>query len=254
MAFKYSQNTLLKFIHKLQVKKILIMKVRTIISILFCFAITNVSLFSQTFFQPNIGLKSPPTLEIKRIEISAEKTLVSMTIENQIVGGTYCADKNIYIIYPDGSRISLTRAVGIPQCPNSYKFTSIGEKLQFTLEFPPLKTGTKWIDIIEECTSNCFWIYGITLDKELNNKLDESFILASKGDPAKTMLLFRNILESVDSLNFGLEGSLYINIINAAVEAGDKVEAAVWYKRLISSQAPRLSEYVKFLNERGISF
>ena len=37
-------------------------------------------------------------------------------------------------------------------------------------------------------------------------------------------------------------------------EAGDKVEAAVWYKRLLSSNAPRLKEFVKFLNDRGIKY
>jgi hypothetical protein len=68
------------------------------------------------------------------------------------------------------------------------------------------------------------------------------------------MLLFRNILETVDKQNHGIIGLLYINIISAAVEAGDKVEAAVWYKRLLSSHSPRLSDYVKYLNNRGIKF
>jgi hypothetical protein len=66
--------------------------------------------------------------------------------------------------------------------------------------------------------------------------------------------MFRNILESVDNKNLGIEGALYINIISAAVEAEDKVEAAVWYKRLLSSHAPRLNEFVKFLNDRGVKY
>jgi hypothetical protein len=215
--------------------------------------ITNIS--SQTFQQPNIGLKSHETLELRKVELYPERTVVSLSVENRRTeGGTFCADKNIYLIYPDGQRLKLKTASGIPICPDSYKFKSVGEKLFFTLEFPPLKAGTKWVDIIEDCASNCFWLYGITLDDELNKKVDEAFLLASKGDPAKTILLFRNIIEEVDSQNPGIKGALYINIINAAVEAGDKVEASVWYKRLLSSKAPRLNEYVNLLNDRGVRF
>jgi hypothetical protein len=230
------------------------MKIKRAVLTLSFFTAAFPILFSQTFNQPNAGLKSHETLEINRIETSAEKTIILLTVENRIVDGSFCADKNIYIIYPDGSKNKLVRSSGIPQCPEFYKFKIIGEKLQFTLEFPPLKTGTKWIDIVEECNSNCFWFYGVTLDSELNKKLDDAFVLAGKGDPGKTILLFRKMLESVDDQDMGIEGSLYVNIIVAAVEAGDKVEAAVWYKRLISSHAPRLSEFLKVLDSRGIKF
>jgi hypothetical protein len=230
------------------------MKMKIAISISFFFCAASISVFSQTFNQPNIGQKSHETLELRKIEITSEKTVVSLVIENLRMDGTFCADKNIFLIYQDGEKLKLNNAIGIPLCPESYKFKSIGEKLQFTLEFPPLKTGTKWVDIIEDCTTNCFRMYGVTMDNELNRKLDEAFLLASKGDAGKTILLFRNILETVDSQNLGIEGSLYINIISAAIEAGDKVEAAVWYKRLLSSCAPRLSEYVKYLNDRGIKY
>jgi hypothetical protein len=227
---------------------------KNFLSLLISYIISSVPLLSQTFNQPNIGLKSHETLELRKIEVTSEKTVVSFMIENRREDGNFCADKNIFIIYPDGSRSKLVNAAGIPQCPEIYKFRSIGEKLGFTLTFPSLKPATEWIDIVEECDSNCFHFYGITLNNDLNKRLDEAFILAETGDPGKTILLFRNILESVDKANTGIEGSLYINIISAAVEAEDKVEAVVWYKRLLSSHAPRLNEYVKFLNDRGIKY
>jgi hypothetical protein len=227
-------------------------KMKKLIAVFISFIISFIPLLSQTFIQPNIGLKSHETLELRKLEISAEKTVVTLQIENKIEGGNFCADRNVFIVYPDGSKSKLVNAVGIPQCPDTYKFKSIGEKLGFTLTFPPLKPGTAWIDIVEECSANCFYFYGITLDNDLNKRLDEAFIIAAKGDPEKNMLLFRNILESVDKQNLGIEGLLYINIITAAVEAGDKVETSVWYKRLLSSHTPRLKEYVKYLNDRGI--
>jgi hypothetical protein len=210
--------------------------------------------FSQTFTAPNYGLKSHETLEIKMIKTTPEKTIVSLSIENRIIGGQFCADRNIYIIDPSGEKIRLRKAVGIPVCPDNYKFKEIGEKLQFTLEFPPVKSGTKWIDIIEDCTSNCFWFYGVTLDNDLNKKLDEAFSEASKMKPAENILLFKNILDSIDNQNLGIEGLLYINIINAAAEETDNVIAADWYKRLVSSKAPRVNQYIKYLNDKGIKF
>lgn len=213
-----------------------------------------VQIHAQTFEKPNSSLKSHETLEISKIEITPEKTIVSLSIENRIVGGQFCADRNIYLIDPAGERLKLKKSSGIPVCPDTYQFKSIGEQLQFTLEFSPLKAGTKWIDIIEDCASNCFWFYGVTLDNDLNRKLDEAFILASKQNPANNINLFKNILDNIDSQNLGIEGLLYINIINAAVEDADNVNAAVWYKRLAASHAPRVNQYLKYLNDKGIKY
>ncbi len=212
------------------------------------------TVFSQTILKPNFALKSHETLEITKVEITPEKTVVYLSVENRIDGGNFCADKNIVIIYPDGSKIKLFKADGIPVCPDTYKFNSIGEKLDFSLIFPTLKAGTEWFDLVEDCATNCFWFHGITINNDLNKKLDEAFTLAAKGEPEDNILLFRNILESIDDRNMGIEGSLYINVINAAIEAGDKVEAAVWYKRLLSSHAPRLNLYIKYLNDKGTKF
>jgi hypothetical protein len=208
----------------------------------------------QAFIQPNYALKSHETMSVNKFEMTGEKTIVSVSVENRITGGNFCADRNIYIIDPTGEMYKLVKATGIPICPASYTFKNIGEVLNFTLEFPMLKPGTKWVDIIEECTSNCFWFYGVTLDNELNLKLDEAFSKASGGKPAENMILFSKILDDIGSQNLGIEGLLYLNIINAAVEDSDNVNAMVWYKRLASSKAPRVEEYLKFLNNKGIKY
>ncbi|MBA4322161.1 MAG: hypothetical protein C0408_05025, partial [Odoribacter sp.] len=150
---------------------------KNIISVLSLLSVCSVNALSQLIDQPNTGLRSHETLELTKIEITPGKTVVYFTIENRIEDGNFCADKNIFIIYPDGRRIKLVNSSGIPECPDSYKFKSIGEKLEFSLTFPPLKPDTQWIDIVEECTSNCFHFYGITLNNDLNKKLDEAFDL-----------------------------------------------------------------------------
>ena len=210
--------------------------------------------FSQTIENPNSSLKSHETLMITKIELTQERTVVFLSIENRIEGGNFCADRSIYLIDPDGNKIQRNKSTGIPICPDTYKFKSIGEVVNFTLEFPPLAPGTKWIDIIEKCSENCFWFYGVTVDNELNKRVDEAFLKASSDKPAESMYLFKSILDDVDSQNLGIEGLLYLNIISAAKENADNVNAMVWYKRLAASKAPRVGEYLKYLNDRGIKY
>jgi len=210
--------------------------------------------YSQVIIQPNYGLKSHETLEIKKIETTSEATSFYMSIQNRIQGGSFCADKNIFIIYPDRSKSKLVSSGGIPVCPDIYKFRAPGEKLDFVLVFPPLKAGTGWIDLVEECSENCFSFYGVTLDDELNKLLDDVFYKASNGKPSDNIILFKSVLDSIASQDLGIEGLLYINIINATVEEEDNVNTIVWYKRLALSNAPGLSQYLKYLNDKGIKY
>ena len=212
------------------------------------------SLKSQTIINPNYSLKSHETLNIIKIEAQSEATLFYMSIENKIDKGTFCADKNLYIIYPDGKRSKLEASSGIPVCPDTYQFKKPGERLEFVLTFPPLKKGTEWIDLVEECSDNCFSFYGVSLNNEMNKRIDDAFTLAENDEPLKAMGSFISIAEDVDKSNPGIEGLLYINIIKLAVATGDEAKAKEWYKKFKLSEAPRLSEYLKYLNDQGIKF
>jgi hypothetical protein len=210
--------------------------------------------FSQVFLQPNFGLKSHETLLINKIELLAGGTKFYMSVENRITNGSFCADKNIYIVYPNRTCSLLISAEGIPVCPDVYKFKATGEKLDFTLTFPALKPGTAWIDLIEDCSDNCFSFYGITLDNDLNRKIDEAFYLEEVDEPVKAMITLIDIAEANDKKNLAIEGFLYMNIIRLEKLNGNDVKAAQWYNRLKSSGAPRLDLYIKYLNDQDIKY
>jgi hypothetical protein len=209
---------------------------------------------SQTFLKPNFALKSHETLDIIKVEAKPGATIFYMSIENRIEGGTFCADKNIYIIYPDGEKSKLESSSGIPVCPDTYKFNTAGERLEFVLTFPPLKEGTKWIDLIEDCSDNCFSFYGISLNNTLNKRIDDAFVLAENEEPAKALISFISIAEEIDKDNRGIEGLLYINIIKLARETGDGAKAEEWYKKFKLSAAPGLAACIKYLNDQGIKY
>ena len=230
------------------------MSVKSIIPSFFILVTTLSSLFSQTVLQPNYSLKSHETLNIIKVEIRSGAIILYMSLENKINGGTFCADKNIYIIYPDGKKGKLESSSGIPVCPDNYKFKAPGEKIEFILTFPPLKKGTEWIDLVEECSDNCFSFYGVSLNNDLNKRINDAFAFAENNEPSKAMVSFIDIAEEVDKSNTGIEGLLYINIIKLAIETGDNAKAGEWYKKFKLSGAPRLSQYIKYLNDQGIKF
>ena len=221
--------------------------------LLFC-AIGVINIYSQTVNHPNSGLKSHETLEFSKVVTTAQKTVIFLSVENRITGGYFCADKNIFIIYPDGTRIRLISSKGIPVCPESYKFKSIGEKLSFELTFSPLKHDTQWIDLIEDCADNCFSFYGVCLNDDLNKKIDEASVLAENKEPANALIDFVKIGDSLTSKNSGIEGLIFINIIKLAKETANTAKAAEWYSKLKLSGIPRCELYIKHLNSQGIIY
>jgi hypothetical protein len=209
---------------------------------------------SQIVLNPNYGLKSHETLDIIKVENAGSHTILYMSVENKITGGYFCADKNIFIIYPDGTKSKLISSKGIPVCPDSHKFKTVGEKLNFELTFPALKPGVQWIDVVEDCSDNCFSFYGVCLNKSLNKKIDDASDLAENKEPAKALISFTDLANSIDKENSGMIGLVYLSIIKVAKETGNTAKAAEWYMKLKSSDIPRRDLYIKNLNAQGITY
>jgi hypothetical protein len=226
-------------------------KLLLIFTLLNFFVVTG---YTQTYIKPNYALKSHETLEITKIDLSAQKTVIFLSIGNRITGGYFCANKNLFIIYPDGTRSRLTSSKGISVCPDAYKFKTIGEKLDFELTFPPLKKDTQWIDLVEDCTENCFSFYGVCLNTNLNKEIDDASVLAESHEPAKALMSFIKIADTIDNNNSGIKGMIYLNIIELAKETGNISKATEWYNKLKSSDIPRNSLYIKNLNSQGIIY
>ncbi len=220
-----------------------------------CITIFYISqLQSQTIENPNYGLKSHETLQITRVENTPSHTTLYLSVENKINDGYFCADKNIFIIYPDGTRSKLISSKGIPVCPDSHKFKAVGEKLSFELTFPSLKPSIQWIDLLEDCSDNCFSFYGVCLNKSLNKKIDEATDLAGNNEQAKALVGFTDLAASLGKENTGMTGLIYVSIIKLAKETGNAAKAAEWYSKLKSSNIPGRDLYIKNLNSIGIMY
>lgn len=216
--------------------------------------ISGHTLMSQTTDRPNYALKSHPTLEILKIELTARAAIFHMSVENRIEGGNFCADRNITLVFADGTKSLMTASEGIPACPDAYRFKQVGEKLDFRLVFPPLKEGTNSVDLVENCSESCFSFYGIVLGNDLNRRIDDAFAYAERNEPSAAVVNLVRLSSAGGKSNQAVEAILCLNIIKLSVQTGNRVRAEEWYKRLGNSGITETPRYISHLKSQGISF
>ncbi|HUS87148.1 MAG TPA: hypothetical protein VMW76_07910 [Bacteroidales bacterium] len=208
----------------------------------------------QRISSPNFSLKSPETVEVIEVEVSRSRTVVRGSIENRISNGYFCLDRSTYLITENGERLNLTGLTGLPHCPDSHRFSEIGEKVYFSLTFPALPPGTDWIDLIEECGDGCLLVYGITLDQELNTEINSGFRALDRGENEEATELFENLLKELKPSNHALLGSVYLNLITLC-EMEDKPERVdQLIKEILSSAIPRRELFLRNLKSMGYEF
>ena len=206
---------------------------------------------AQEIVQPNYGLKNPETIEVIRIRITGTQTLVDMSIQNQVRGGYFCIDENTYLEYGNGIKLKMQSASGLPLCPDSYEFSSIGEKVYFTLAFDKLPDGIDWFDIVEYCGDNCFSVLALNLDEDINEKINTAFNAMDRLEPEIAIETFRNMLPLLKSSGHGLTGSIYLNLVEllAANNLDDELRQLV--SDFKASPMPHKQRYQGILTNLG---
>ena len=207
----------------------------------------------QSVESPNYGLKSPLTAEIVRVDFNADATVVWLTIMSDINNAWFCIERNTFLVRPDGVRLKLTGLKGLPYCPATYKFRRPGEKASFSLTFPP--TGVlPWFSIVEECMGGCLSFRGVVTDAGLNEKLNEAFALSDADNPMAAYRIYEEIINETDSLNLGIEGSIYTSLIMIDRSMGRNESARRWYNRMMTADTPDLKLYLDNLKRQGVEF
>ena len=219
----------------------------TIMAAVFCTAA------GQSVESPNYGLKSPLTAELVRVDFNQDATVVWFTIMSDINNAWFCIDRNTYLVRPDGMKLKITDLKGLPYCPATHKFKRPGEKATFSLTFPP--TGVlPWFSIVEECMGGCLSFRGIVTDRTLNEKLDTAYAFSDKGDDLNAYSHLKDFILDTDSLNLGIEGSVYTSLIVIDHRLGRPEAARSWYNRMLTSDTPDLGLYLETLKREGISY
>lgn len=197
------------------------------------FLIAGLQVSAQQLDIPNFAWATHP-MKINKIERTGNATVVELSITNQKAsGGNFCTDKNIYIMdVLSGKKYFMNYSKGIPVCPDTYKFTGIGEILTFQLYFPPIDTKTKYINIIENCDNYCFSITGVILNKEFNEDINLGYQYYKENKLDFAVFAFKKAVEKYPDYPFG---KFYIDLIQVYIENNDIANAKIWYNKLKSS-------------------
>lgn len=211
--------------------------------------------YSQSLQQPLIASKSHKTLRVDQVDLNGEQTIISLSVTNELTEGEawFCADKNIYIQNESGDKkYKLQKSEGIPVCPQVHKFTSLGEVLRFKLYFPKIPTTIKRIDLIENCSDNCFYIKGIILEEKLNQEMksfEHGVTLFRAGKHREALPVFLDIANNSKYTNERHYGySMYI-IPVIYHEQGDLKMAKLWYEKLKNSEISDKLYFVTTIQE-----
>lgn len=208
---------------------------------------------SQSVINPNYGLKSPVTAGITRVDFSDEATIVWLTVTSDINNAWFCIDRNTFLVTPRGVKLRQTGLKGLPYCPATHKFRRPGETASFSLTFPA--TGVlPWFSVVEECAGGCLSFRGIVTDAALNSRLDQAYALASQSGSMAAYRIYEEIINEIDTLNLGIEGSIYTNLILLDRSMGRPETARSWYNRMMTADTPDLGLYLENLRREGVSY
>jgi hypothetical protein len=208
---------------------------------------------SQVYNRPNFAFSSHETLELESIEIDDNQTRVYLSILNRRLAGTFCVDTNTFIRHSLGTEeYKLVQSVGIPDCPDVYKFTSIGEKLNFILIFPPLSKDLKYIDIIEDCDNACFSIKYVLLNQELNSIINRGFQLYEDGNPDESLKVFEDLMAARNDNLSPVFGTIYLYMMTINYELGRTEEVRNLFDELQQSSIINKDEIIETARYEGL--
>lgn len=211
--------------------------------------------FSQVYKNPIAAKQSHPELEITKIQITDNETVVSLKVTNKLsTGGWFCADKNIYLKSSKGNtKYELLKSENIPTCPDKHEFALSGETLEFKLYFPPIPDTIKYIDLIEDCSNACFSFHGIILDNEHNEKIrsfETGFDLFGNNEFEKSIPYFERVLDGKPTVDSHIYGLSYYYLVVIYDHLGDKEKMNLWYKKLLDSDLDDKDTFIKELKNK----
>ncbi len=219
--------------------------------------LTLSALFAQKYDNPIAQKITHPELQIISIEISDSNTIITLKVTNKRnQGGWFCADEQIYLKNSKGTEMyELIRSENIPTCPEQFKFSYVGQELNFTLYFPPISKDIRFLDLIEDCSNACFSFHGIILDNEHNEKIrafEQGFELYQNLQHKEAIPLFEKVLTGDISIDSHIYGLSYYYLIIIYKELGDADKMNEWYEKLFNSNLDDKATFIKELEKEEI--
>lgn len=230
------------------------MRLSFFLSVLFVLIHLSLTAQIRTVKEPTVAQQTHTELKINEIQFFQDSIVVQFAVANKLSsGGWFCADKNTYIEDVEQfTRRKVIRANGIPWCPNTHKFNSTGEVLNFSLTFPALPGEPELLNIVEVCDKACFSLKGIILNEKLNRDIrlfDEGTEFYVNNQFDKALEIYYKILEELPTKPTHVYGYSYSNVVRILWEQGKKDEALSWMKQLELSGLPNSQYFIENLKK-----
>lgn len=186
---------------------------------------------AQEINKPNFAIASHPMM-INNISFTSDQMVIDLTIENKVIGGNFCINKNTYTEEVLGKKkFMMTNSKNIPICPEVHQFSRIGKKLNFQLYFPKPDIDIQYLNLIEDCDENCFSMLGIIFDQKMNEEIDEAFKTFDNGNYESCKTILVNIIKAHPEYPFGF---LYLNLVQVLV-IQEEIEKAQEYYQIVAN-------------------
>lgn len=209
--------------------------------------IISVNLFSQVITKPNFALATHPIV-VDKVVFSDNTTIVTLTVQSQIENGEFCANEILYLLeLPKRTKTYLIHASGIPVCPSTYKFKNAGDKLTFELEFASFEKKPKYINIVEDCDENCFSIYGVIINEQMNEDINSAYNYFTSGNLEFALSSFEASIKENPEYPFSF---LYGNIIEIYAQQDNFDQAKQWFELLKASEAIDKDQVIEQIHQK----
>ena len=180
-------------------------------------------------------------MTVQSIAKYPDSLVLVMTIENQSDKGYFCVNKKVYMEdLKTRSRVFMLSEKGLPLCPGVYHFKWKGEVKTFFLSFPSPDKKTSYVNVVEDCNDNCFAIYGLVLDKAMNEDINRAYDAYKLNHLEESLQAFEKVMKDHPDYPFG---GFAAHVIKILLEQKKYAEAGIWYKKL---------QYSNFLDKAAV--
>jgi len=211
-------------------------------------------LVAQVFDKPILSLTSHPTMDILSVEKWEDQTVLTISVKNQRISGSFCISEETFLLNSLGTdEWKMTSHEGVPTCPDTYRFKSIGEVLVFNLVFPAIPDEVKYIDLLEKCEDACVSVKYILLDEEMNDRINEGFSLYEIGRLSASLQVFEDIMESNFNNYSPIFGTIYLYMMSIHYELGQSKEVKRIFKELEESTIIGRDEFIETARDTGLA-
>lgn len=205
---------------------------------------------------PFAAEQSHPDLNIDKIVFNGDSTTITLTVVNKLDnGGWFCADKNIYIENPSThKRYYILHSAGIPTCPDTYNFRMKGEKLSFSLAFPPFPLDSKTLNLVEDCNKSCFSFKGVILDEKLNKDIrtfNRGMEYYTANKTAEAVACFIKVIAEIPPFPTHVYGYSYYHLVIIYQNKGDDLTANYWLDQLKQSSLPDKQYFIDAIRKNN---